>query len=324
MLATNRLQQDQQHQQQQQRQSTSSTARGKRGIAMQQMEELRLPSIRVLAQERTERALCARAWRSLSSARASAALIADDAHGADVDAVICWRSRILSAMRARLNERARRRGVAVRFSVSMRDESTCDSSTTIRVPLPFAVNVPATLSAWREYVRDVAMPTGELAVLCAPMRCCACQEQHACYCVMISNRLTRARARRTGVSYVQVHARALCVGARAACAAERLHAASARAGRQGAVCHFVRTALNDRAARRQLLAEQPRSVARRRPFLLDSECRICCTACIECSEPYCCMHCGRNFHAQCMVRCARASERRDWRHAASVFAVAHV
>jgi hypothetical protein len=290
-MATNQLQQDQQQQQQQQRQSTSSTARGKRGIAMQQIEELRLPSIRVLAQERlNERYVRARGERYRP--RASTVMIAV-MRTALTSTFHLLAIEDIAAMRARLNERAA--GVSVNFVVFRGDESTCDTSTTIRVPLPFAVNVPATLSAWREYVHDVSRRPVSSQYLRAYAVLCA--KSNMVHCVMISNRHS-CTCDENGREFVKcVHVLFVLVRVlRVPLNDYVLY--------QRALVDKELFAIFSRRSTIEQLADNywPSSLAgSRRPLLLDSECRICCTACIERTEPYCCK-CGRNFHAQCMVR----------------------
>jgi hypothetical protein len=270
---------------------SSSTAKGKRGIAMEQIDELRLPSVRALAQERLNERY-ARARGERYRPRASTVMITV-MRTALTSLFHVLAIEDIAAMRARANERAA--GVRTPFAVNRGDEATCDTSTTIRVALPFAVNVPATLGAWREYVRDVSLRPVSAQYLRAYAVLCA--KSNTVHCVMISNRHS-CTCDENGREFVKcVHVLFVLVRVlRVPLNDYVLY--------QRALVDKELFAVFSRRSTIEQLADSywPSSlVGRRRPLLLDSECRICCTPCDDSSVPYCC-RCGRNFHAQCMTR----------------------
>jgi hypothetical protein len=274
--------------------SGRASARGKRGKTMLSVEDLRLPSVRVLA----ERRLNARYSRLRSDRyrpHAGAALISTMRSA--LSSTLCVLAiEDVVAMRARMGARASS-GAAVRFRVMRDGVAMCDSSTTIRVPLPFALSVPATLVAWREYVRDVAMRPITAQYLRA--YAVLCVKSNSVYCVMISNGLT-CTCEENGPAYVQcMHVLFVLVRVlRLPLNDYMLHQRTLVDAELFVL--FTRRSVVEQLSDTYWRNSRQHGVGRRRPLLLDSECRVCCTACNSASDPYC-IHCGRNFHSQCMA-----------------------
>lgn len=272
--------------------SNRSSARGRRGKTMLAVEDLRLPSVRVLAERRLN-ARYSRLRADRYRPHAGAALISTMRSA--LSSTLCVLAiEDVVAMRARMGARATP-GAALRLNVMRDGMATCDSSTTIRVPLPFALSVPATLVAWREYVREVAMRPISAQYLRA--YAVLCVKTNSVYCVMISNGLT-CTCEENGPTYVQcMHVLFVLVRVlRLPLNDYMLHQRTLVDAELFVL--FTRRSVDEQLS--DTYWQNSNGLARRRPLLLDGECRVCCNACHIASDPYC-VHCGRNFHAQCIA-----------------------
>lgn len=283
--------------------------RGKRARAHAIVDDLTLPAVRLMAEQRVDaRYAMSRSVRYRPRAGAVALAVMRSSLAASF---MLLAVQDVSALRggggssgdvASSSSAAQAPPSGVSFVVvNGAQVATCDTATTVRVQLPFATTLPTTLAAWRVYVRDAATRLDQ-TTRCEYDRAFAvlCPRSRAVHCVMLTN-FASCTCEENAREWQQcVHLMFVLVHVLRVPLSDHMLYQRAWVRDERYAAYMRRATLEQMSDRDWRLAGE--RVGERRPLPLDSECRVCFAACSDAdaaATPFC-RSCGRSYHAECL------------------------